>query len=42
VLVIIDVVDALQALDGYLFMASRLDQLPKFVSEEINLGVVVD
>lgn len=42
VLGIFDAADALQALDGYLFVASALDQLPKFGPEEINLGVVVD
>lgn len=42
VLGIFDAADAEQALDGYIFMASRLDQLLKFGPEEINLGVVVE
>jgi hypothetical protein len=39
---IFDVADAAQAFDGCLFVASKLDHLPKFGPEEINLGVVVD
>ena len=42
VLGIFDAADAMQALDGYIFVASTLDQLPRFGPEEINLGVVVD
>lgn len=39
---IFDAADAKQALDGLLFVASKLALLPKFGPEEINLGVVVD
>jgi len=42
VLGIFDVGDAKQAVDGYLFVASRFDLLPKFGPEEVNLGVVVE
>lgn len=42
VLGIFDAADAVLALDGYFFAASRLDQLPKFGPEEVNLGVVVE
>lgn len=39
---IFDVADAVQALDGFLFVASKLDRLPKYGPEETNIGVVVD
>jgi len=42
VLGIFDVADAKQAVDGYLFVASRFDLLPKFGPKEVNLGVVVE
>ena len=34
--------DAAQALDGCLFVVSKIDHLPKFGSEETKLSVVVD
>jgi hypothetical protein len=37
-----DAADAVLALDGFFFAASKLDQLPKFGPEEVKLGVVVE
>jgi len=42
VLGIFDAADAVLALDEYFFTASKLDQLPTFGPEEVNLGVVVE
>jgi hypothetical protein len=39
---IFDVANAVQALDGFLFVASKIDRLPKYAPEKINIGVVVD
>jgi hypothetical protein len=39
---ILDVVDMKHALDGYVFVASDLQAMPKCGPEEINLAVVVD
>jgi len=39
---ILDAADLKQALDGYLFVASNFQAVPKFGPEEINLAVVVD
>ena len=39
---ILDVVDLKHALDGYVFVASDLQAMPKYGPEEINLAVVVD
>jgi len=39
---ILDVADTVQALHGYLFVASNLQAMPKYGSEEINLAVVAD
>jgi len=39
---ILEAADLQHALDGYLFVASGFDQMPKFGPEEINIGVVVD
>lgn len=39
---ILDVVDLKHALEGYVFVASNLQAMPKYGPEEINLAVVVD
>ena len=42
ILGIMDAAELKQALNGYRFMASDLNEIPKFGPEEINLAVVVD